>query len=103
MKIQNIPLFSYFGNKDNEMDDIIKNLPNFDNIDIILEPYCGSFALIRCLINIYPNKIYICNDNDELLIKTYQALQDDVKCEELISFYKEFEIKDKDHYDTFKK
>ena len=69
------------------MDDIIKNFPNFDNIDIILEPYCGSFALIRYLISIYPNKIYICNVNDELLINTYKTIQDDEKCDELISLY----------------
>ena len=50
--IKNIPLFSYFGNKDNELCTIIENVPNMDDIDIIIEPYCGSFALIRYLIYI---------------------------------------------------
>ena len=72
-EIINIPLFSYFGNKDNEMGDIIKNLPNMNHIDTIIEPYCGSFALTRYLLTMYPNKKYICNDNDELLIKTYKV------------------------------
>ena len=47
MKIINKALFSYFGNKDREMKQIINNLPDMNNIDIIIEPYCGSFSLIR--------------------------------------------------------
>ena len=74
-----------------------------NKIDTIIEPYCGSFALIRKLIDMYPDKKYICNDNDEMLIRAYTALQDDDQCNELIEFYKTFEIKDKLHYDTFKK
>ena len=38
-----------------------------------------------------------------MLIDTYKYLQDDLKCNELIDFYNNFEIKDKLHYDTFKK
>ena len=101
--IKNIPLFSYFGNMDNELNTIIENMPNMDDIDLIIEPYCGSFAVIRYLIDIYPNKTYICNDNDKMLIDTYNYLQDDYNCNELIEFYNNFEIKDKLHYDTFKK
>ena len=41
-KIINIPLFSYLGNKDNEIESIIQNIPNIDDIDVIIEPYCGS-------------------------------------------------------------
>ena len=81
-------MFSYFGNKDNEIINIIENVPNMDDIDIIIEPYCGSFALIRYLIDIYPNKTYICNDNDKMLIDTYKYLQNDDNCDELIDFYK---------------
>ena len=43
-KILNIPLFSYCGNKDNEIETIMQNIPNIDDINIIIEPYCGSFA-----------------------------------------------------------
>ena len=103
MEIENIPLFSYFGNKDNEIETIKNNLPNMSHIDTIIEPYCGSFALTRYLLTQYPDKTYICNDNDELLIKTYQTLQDNKKCQQLINFYKRFGIKDKTHYDSFKK
>ena len=103
MRNINTALFSYFGNKDNEIETISKNIPNMDQIDVIIEPYCGSFALVRKLLLIYPDKKYVCNDNDELLIKTYKAIQDDKQFEELIEFYKSFEIQNKEHYDIFKK
>ena len=103
MKIENIALFSYFGNKDKEMHIIKDNIPDMDNIDTIIEPYCGSFALIRYLISIYPNKKYICNDNDKMLIKIYKALQDDKICNELVEFFKTFEVKGKAEYDKFNK
>ena len=103
MVIKNISLFSYFGNKDNEMNIIKDKLPDLTNIDTIIEPYCGSFALTRYLLDIYPDKKYICNDIDDMLIETYKTLQDDKKCNKLIEFFKTFEIKDKKHYDTYKK
>ena len=74
------------------MSTIIENIPNINDIDIVIEPY---FALIRYLIHMYPNKQYICNDNDNMLIDTYKCLQNDDECNNLIEFYKNFEIKDK--------
>ena len=38
------------------------NLPDMNNIDIIMEHFCESFALIGYLIGIYPDKHYICNE-----------------------------------------
>ena len=38
MVILNIPLFSYFGNKDNEIETIKDNIPDLKNIDTIIEP-----------------------------------------------------------------
>ena len=64
MKITNKALFSYFGNKDREIETIIINLPDTISMDIIIEPYCGRHLL-------YPDKKYICVDNDEKLIKAY--------------------------------
>ena len=101
-KIINIPLLSYFGNKDHESRDTIQNIPKTDDKDLIMEPYCGSFALVRYMIGLYPDK-YVCNDSNEMIINTYKTLQDDYQCNELIKFYKTVEIKDKLHYDTFKK
>ena len=53
------------------------NLPDMNNIDIIIEHFCESFALIGYLIGIYPDKHYICNENDEMPIKVYKAIQDE--------------------------
>ena len=39
MKIINKALFTYFGNKDRESDKIMKNLPDMNDIDMIMEPY----------------------------------------------------------------
>ena len=64
MKLINKALFSYFGNKDREIEKNMENLPDM-NDDIIIEPYCGSFSLIRHLILLYPDKKYICVDNDK--------------------------------------
>ena len=44
MKIINKALFTYFGNKDREIEKIMENLPDMNDIDIIIEPYCGSFS-----------------------------------------------------------
>ena len=79
MKIINKALFSYFGNKDREIEKIMEKLPDMNNIDIIIEPYCGSFSLIRNLILMYPDKKYICVDNDEKLIQVYNDIIEDDK------------------------
>ena len=68
MVILNIPLFSYFGNKDNEIE-TKDNIPDLKNIDTIIESYCGSFSLTRYLINTYPDEKIICNDIDKMLIE----------------------------------
>ena len=44
MKIINKALFSYFGNKDREIEKIMKTLPDMNDIDIIIELYCGGFS-----------------------------------------------------------
>ena len=59
MKIINKAHFSYFGNKDREIEKKMKNLPDMNDIDNTIEPYCGSFNLFRHLILIYPDKKYI--------------------------------------------
>ena len=56
MEIINKALFSYFGNKDGEIKQIMNNLPDMNNIDNIIEPFCGSINLIRHLILLYPDK-----------------------------------------------
>ena len=103
MKIINKALFSYFGNKDREIEKIIENLPDMNNIDIIIEPYCGSFSLIRNLILLYPDKKYICVDNDKKLIKAYIDIIDNDKYNKILNNLENTEIKTKEEYNIYKK
>ena len=60
--------FSYFGNKRNEVNQIYESI-NFDNIDLIIEPFCGSCAMSYFIAQQQPKKFkYILNDNNEHLI-----------------------------------
>ena len=74
-----------------------------NDIDIIIEPHCGSFSLIRHLILLYPDKkyIYICVDNDEKLIQAYNDIIDDDKYNKIINNLKNTEIKTKEEYNVF--
>jgi len=103
MKIINKALFSYFGNKDRESKQIMENLPDMNNIDIVIEPYCGSFSLIRNLILLYPDKKYICVDNDKKLIQAYNDIIDDDKYNKILNNLKNTEIKTKEEYDIYRK
>ena len=58
-----------------------------------MEHFCENFALVGYSIGIYPDKTYICNENDEIWIKVYKAIQDDQKCEEIIVFLKLWDIR----------
>ena len=96
MKIINKALFTYFGNKDRESDKIMSNLPDMNDINIIIEPYYGNFSLIRHLILIYPDKKYICVDNDKKLIQAYNDIIDDDKYNKIVNSLKNTEIKTKE-------
>ena len=85
MKIINKALFTYFGNKYREIEKIMANLPDMNDIDIIIEPYCGSFSLFRHLILLYPDTKYICVDNDKNLIQVYNDIIDDDKYNKIIN------------------
>ena len=101
MKIINKALFTYFGNKDREMEKKMENLPDMNDIDIISEPYCGSFSLIRHLILLYPDKKYICVDHDKKLIQAYNDIIDDDEYNKNFNILKKTEIKTKDEYNIF--
>ena len=101
MKIINKALFSYFGNKDREIEKIMENLPDMNDIDIIIEPYCGSFSLIIHLILLYPDKKYICVDNDKKLIQADNDIIDDDKYNKILNNLKNTEIKTKEEYNIF--
>lgn len=65
------------GNKRKEIKYIMKHLNNLENINLIIEPYCGSSAVSYNISQQYPNKFnYIINDIDKNLIEFYKILQD---------------------------
>ena len=102
---KNTSLFSYFGCKDREMDEIIKNIPeNIKNYDVI-EPFCGWFALIRYLINILKiDTNYICNDNDDNLIDLFKCMVNEEENNKVVEEIKNYMIDiNKNKYNEIKK
>ena len=77
-------LYSYAGNKRQEVEEIEKSI-NFEGITTIIEPFCGSSALSVFLAKKYPKRFkYILNDNDPFLIKLYNLMLD-------VELFKKFE------------
>ena len=103
MKIINKALFSFFGNKDREIGKIMEILPDINNIDIVIEPCHGRFILMRHLILLYPDKKYVCVDNDKKLIQAYNDIIDDEKYNKILNNLKNTEIKTKEDYDILRK
>lgn len=66
---------SYAGNKRNEVERIYETI-NFDNIDTIVEPYCGSCALSYYIwsLNKDKNYKYVLNDADPYLIPIFKSI-----------------------------
>ena len=68
-------IFSYAGNKRNESKTIIENI-NFDDINNIIEPFCGSSAMSFNIWKTYKDKFnYYLNDYDKKLIEIYELLK----------------------------
>ena len=74
-------IFSYFGNKRSEVDiiyNIIKDTLN--DIDTIVEPFCGSSAMSFYISTQHPKKFkYILNDNNKILMDIYHLMKDPEK------------------------
>lgn len=76
-------IFSYSGNKRNEIADIYKHI-NFEGIDTIIETNCGTSAMSYYISLQQPKRFkYILNDNDKTLIQLYNILKDEHKTNEL--------------------
>lgn len=70
---------AYTGNKRTEVKEIYENL-NFDNIDTIIEPFCGSQSMSYYISTQQPKKFkYIFNDNNIYLIEMFNIMKDDDK------------------------
>ena len=85
-------IISYAGNKKNEFDELNNFLlDKLDNVDTIIEPYCGTSAISCLLSQKYPKRFkYIINDMDDNLIALYKMMNDEC---ELIKFTKLFNEK----------
>ena len=69
-------LVSYSGNKRMEVERIYELL-DFEGIDYIIEPFCGTSALSFFISTMLPNRFkYILNDIDKDLIDMYNLLKD---------------------------
>ena len=87
---QNHFIFSYTGNKREEVETIHESL-NLDGIETIIEPFCGTSAMSFYLSRLYPKRFkYILNDNDERLMELYAVMKDETKYNELVSKIKEY-------------
>ena len=76
VKPKNHFLISYAGNKKDETADIIEAI-NFDKIENIIEPFCGSSAISYNIWLKYGDKFkYFLNDYDEELINVYNLLKE---------------------------
>jgi len=97
---------SYSGNKRNEFNLAYEQIKDrLEEIEFIVEPFCGSSAFSYFLSLKHPKKFkYILNDNNSHLIECYKIFQDDEKREELIKQVNEMK-KDltKEKYNTLVK
>lgn len=79
-------IFSYAGNKRDEVEHILKNI-SLNDIETIIEPYCGTAAISFYIASLHPKKYkYILNDNNSKLIELYNIMRNK---KQVIKFNKE--------------
>lgn len=72
-------IIAYTGNKREEVEIIYKNIKIDDNIEYIVEPFCGSSSLSYYISLQNPKKYkYVLNDNDPFLIELYKIMKDEI-------------------------
>ena len=74
-------LFPYAGNKRQEVEQIHEYLKDkLENVETIIEPFCGSSAMSVYLSMQYPGRFkYILNDFDENLVELYRLMHDEAR------------------------
>lgn len=79
-------IIPYAGNKRQEVERIDEYLHGkLDDIDTIIEPFCGSSAMSYYLSVKYPKRFkYILNDIDPMLIELYNLMKDKVLVDEFV-------------------
>ncbi len=77
---------AYFGNKRTECEKLYDSVKDkLDEIEYIVEPFCGSSAFSYYLSLKHPNKFkYVLNDNNKYLIELYKIITDEDKLNKLI-------------------
>ena len=80
----------YYGNKRNEVEGLYNQIKDkLDEIEVIIEPFCGSSAFSYYLSLKHPKKFkYILNDNNKYLIELYKISMNPEKFDELIESLK---------------
>ena len=72
-------MIPYYGNKRTECKIIYDNL-NFEGVETIVEPFCGTSAISYYISTLHPLKYtYHLNDNNPLLIELYNIAKDEDK------------------------
>jgi len=96
---------SYFGNKRQEYKEI-KNIIKLDNINTIIEPFCGSSAISYNIWKDNPDKNikYVLNDNNQHLMELYKIMKND-NIEDFIKKINDIKdtIKNKEDYNAYVK
>jgi len=82
---------AYAGNKRTECKNIYDNI-NFNNIETIVEPYCGTCAISYYISLNKPNLKFIFNDSNHFLKEMYEILIDDIKLDKFEEEYKKIII-----------
>lgn len=84
-------IFAYFGNKRSEVEKIYEYLKDkLDNIDTIIEPFCGTSSISLYIALQHPLKYkYVLNDMDANLIELYKLMMDE---ERFRVFVNEFNV-----------
>jgi hypothetical protein len=66
---------AYAGNKRSEFVEIDKFI-NYDNIDTVIEPFCGTASMSYKIASKYPKRFkYILNDNNKYLTELYNVIK----------------------------
>lgn len=86
---------AYTGNKREEVEEIYKHL-DFENIDTIIEPFCGSCAMSYYiwLQNKDKNYKFILNDNNKYLLEMFNIMRDETAIDDFNTTYNNLVSKD---------
>jgi site-specific DNA-adenine methylase len=107
MEKNNHFVISYAGNKRKEVEKIYESIKSkLNNIEFIIEPYCGSSALSCYISQQHPGKFkYILNDNNEYLIELYNTCKSKKQTTKMLNSLVKLSktIKNKEDYNKLKK